>query len=54
MLKPSVVDLMTQEALDKIAAKPYNTPKQPADPVPDAMKRNLERHIPSKTLLSKI
>lgn len=53
MLKPSVVDLMTQEALDKIAAKPDNTPKQPADPVPDAMKRNLERHIPIKNLTVK-
>ena len=53
MLKPSVVDLMTQEALDKIAAKPDNAPKQPADPVPDAMKRNLERHIPIKNLTVK-
>lgn len=53
MLKPSVVDLMTQEALDKIAAKPDNTPKQPADPVPDAMKRNLERHIPIQNLTVK-
>ena len=40
-------------ALDKIAAKPYNTPKQPADPVPDAMKRNLERHIPIQNLTVK-
>ena len=37
MLKPSVVDLMTQEALDKIAA----------------MKRNLERHIPIQNLTVK-
>ena len=53
MLKPSVVDLMAQEALDKIAAKPDNTPKQPVDPVPDAMKRNLERHIPIQNLTVK-
>lgn len=47
MLKPSVVNLMTQEAMDKIAAKKEDTSKQPAaDPVPDAMKRNMERHIP--------
>ena len=53
MLKPSVVDLMTQEALDKIAAKPDNAPKQTVDPVPDAMKRNLERHIPIQNLTVK-
>lgn len=47
MLKPSVVDLMSKEALDKVAAKKEETPQQPAaDPVPDAMKRNMERHIP--------
>ena len=45
MLKPSVVDLMKQEALDKIAAKPAQEEKA-VDPVPDAMRRNLERHIP--------
>ena len=45
MLKPSVVDLMKQEALDRIAAKPADQEKV-VDPVPDAMRRNLERHIP--------
>ncbi|MGM9583078.1 MAG: DUF2939 domain-containing protein [Phascolarctobacterium sp.] len=45
MLKPSVVDLMKQEALDRIAAKPADEEKV-VDPVPDAMRRNLERHIP--------
>ena len=45
MLKPSVVDLMKQEALDKISAKPAQEEKA-VDPVPDAMRRNLERHIP--------
>ena len=45
MLKPSVVDLMKQEALDRIAAKPQQE-QQAADPVPDAMRRNMERHIP--------
>ena len=47
MLKPSVVDLMKKEALDRIATIP-STPKaeQVVDPVPDAMRRNLERHIP--------
>ena len=45
MLKPSVVNLMKQEALDRIAAKPEQEEKV-ADPVPDAMRRNLERHIP--------
>ncbi|MGM9569906.1 MAG: hypothetical protein ACI3XC_07485 [Phascolarctobacterium sp.] len=45
MLKPSVVDLMKQEALARIAAKPEQEEKV-ADPVPDAMRRNLERHIP--------
>lgn len=49
MLKPAVVDLLTQEALHKIDAKPQEeTPEQAqvnADPVPDAMRRNLERYI---------
>ena len=45
MLKPSVVDLMTKEAMDKVANKPEDTTKQAVDPVPDAMKRNMERHI---------
>lgn len=45
MLKPPVVDLMKQEALARIAAKPQQEEKV-ADPVPDAMRRNLERHIP--------
>ena len=47
MLKPSVVDLMTKEALDKVGGKKEEAQQQPAaDPVPDAMKRNMERHIP--------
>lgn len=46
MLKPSVVDLLRQEALDRIAAKPADAAAKAADPVPDAMKRNMERHIP--------
>lgn len=45
MLKPSVVELMKQEALTKIAAKPKQEDKA-VDPVPDAMRRNIERHIP--------
>ncbi len=45
MLKPSVVDLMTKEALDRVAGKAEDPNKQAADPVPDAMKRNMERHI---------
>lgn len=45
MLKPSVVELMKQEALNKIAAKPKQEEKA-VDPVPDAMRRNIERHIP--------
>ncbi len=47
MLKPSVVDLMTKEAMDKVAGKSETAQQeQAADPVPDAMKRNMERHIP--------
>lgn len=53
MLKPSVVDLMQQEALDRIAAKPADSAKKSADPVPDAMKRNMERHIPLDKLTIK-
>ena len=45
MLKPPVVDLMKQEALTRIAAKPQQEEKI-VDPVPDAMRHNLERHIP--------
>ncbi|MDY4921020.1 MAG: hypothetical protein SO119_08140 [Phascolarctobacterium sp.] len=45
MLKPSVVDLMKQEALERVANKPAQQDKA-VDPVPDAMKRNMERHIP--------
>lgn len=52
MLKPSVVELMQQEVLDKIAAKPADGKKN-ADPVPDAMKRNMERHIPLDKLTVK-
>ena len=52
MLKPSVVELMRQEALDRIAAKPADSAKS-ADPVPDAMKRNMERHIPLDKLTIK-
>lgn len=52
MLKPSVVDLMQQEALDRIAARPADAAKAP-DPVPDAMKRNMERHIPLDKLTIK-
>ena len=47
MLKPSVVDLMSKEALARVAGTQEITKnEQPADPVPDAMKRNLERHVP--------
>lgn len=48
MLKPSVVDLMSKEALARVAQSKQDAAPdpQPADPVPDAMKRNLERHIP--------
>jgi hypothetical protein len=49
MLKPSVVELMKQEAVDKIAAKKEEE-QRPADPVPDAMKRNMQRHIPLSKL----
>lgn len=45
MLKPSVVNLMKQEALDRISTIPAKEDKV-VDPVPDAMRRNLERHIP--------
>ena len=45
MLKPAVVDLMTQEALDKVANKPAEQAAA-GDPVPDAMRRNMERHVP--------
>ena len=45
MLKPSVVSLMKQEALDRIATIPSKEEKV-VDPVPDAMRRNMERHIP--------
>ena len=55
MLKPAVVDLLKQEALDRIAAKPVqsNQDNQVVDPVPDAMRRNLERHIPLDKLTVK-
>ena len=48
MLKPSVVDLMSKEALARVAATKQDEQqnKDAVDPVPDAMKRNLERHIP--------
>lgn len=48
MLKPSVVDLMSKEALARVAATNNDEQqnKEAVDPVPDAMKRNLERHIP--------
>ncbi len=45
MLKPSVTELLRQEALDRVAGRPVDSGKN-ADPVPDAMKRNMERHIP--------
>lgn len=52
MLKPAVVDLMKQEALDRVAGRPVQEDKV-ADPVPDAMRRNLERHIPLDKLAVK-
>ena len=52
MLKPAVVDLMKEDALDRIATKPGAEQKQ-ADPVPDAMMRNMERHVPYKELVLK-
>lgn len=45
MLKPAVVDLMSREALDRVAAKPATATQQAVDPVPDAMRRNMERHV---------
>ena len=55
MLKPAVVDLMKQEALQRIAAKTTqdNQDNEAVDPVPDAMRRNLERHIPLDKLTVK-
>lgn len=53
MLKPSVVELMTKEVIEKVAAKNENKQQQFSDPVPDAMKRNLERHIPISNLTIK-
>lgn len=52
MLKPPVIDLMKQEARNRIAAKPAQE-EQVADPVPDAMRRNMERHIPLDKLTVK-
>ncbi len=47
MLKPTVVDLMAQEARDKVANVPEEQQnKKAVDPVPDAMRRNMERRIP--------
>ena len=48
MLKPSVVELMSKEAVERVAQTKQDAASsaQPVDPVPDAMKRNLERHIP--------
>ena len=46
MLKPTVVDLMAQEARDKVANVPEEQQnKKAVDPVPDAMRRNMERRI---------
>lgn len=49
MLKPSVVNLLVQETRDKISAK-QETTKQAVDPVPDAMKRNMERRVPTEKM----
>lgn len=48
MLKPSVVDLMIQETRTKIVNEKnfLDKEKQIVDPVPDAMKKNMERRIP--------
>ena len=43
MLKPTVVKLMKEEALEHIAPSDKKSEKNVADPVSDAMRRNLER-----------
>lgn len=45
MLKPAVVELLTQEAMDRVTV-PVEQPGKTVDPVPDAMKRNMERQVP--------
>ncbi len=52
MLKPSVVGLLVQETRERVANLPESD-ERPADPVPDAMRRNMERHIPLKKLTVK-
>lgn len=49
MLKPSVVDLMNQEALRLVENKKEDKEKV-VDPVPDAMMRNMERRVSLKEL----
>lgn len=50
MIKPQVVHLMGDEALRRIANKKDGDGKAARDPVPDAMRRNLERNIPMDRL----
>lgn len=50
MIKPQVVRLMGDEALNRIANKKEDEKKISRDPVPDAMRRNLERNIPMDRL----
>lgn len=49
MLKPAVVDIMVQETLEGISGS-KTAEERPKDPVPDAMRRNIERKLPVKRL----
>ncbi len=57
MLKPAVTDLMEDEIRNFVAKKPEQneneTAQQNVDPVPDAMRRNMERHVPLKKMVFK-
>ncbi len=57
MLKPAVTNLMEQEIRDHVANKPEESQNEAAaqnvDPVPDAMRRNMERHVPLKKMVFK-